>query len=152
MKIVPLAEHPELVDQVAAWGFDEWGHLSPGQTLQSRTARMRTELNTDRVPMALVAIDPAGALVGSASLILDDLEGDPRNPWLASVFVPPDRRRRGIASALVDAVEATARRLGYPRLYLFTTSASTLYGGLGWRALEQRVYRGEHVQVMDKAL
>jgi GNAT superfamily N-acetyltransferase len=110
LKIVPLAEHPGLVDQVAAWGFDEWGHLSPGQTLQSRTARVRTELNTDRVPMALVAIDPAGALVGSASLILDDLEGDPRNPWLASVFVPPDRRRRGIASALVGAVEAAARR------------------------------------------
>lgn len=152
MRIVPLVEHPELIDQVAAWGFGEWGHLNPGQTLQSRKARVRTELNADRVPMALVAIDPAGALVGSASLILDDLVGDPRNPWLASVFVPPDQRRRGIASALVGAVEAAARRLGYSRLYLFTTSASTLYAGLGWRALERRIYRGEHVQVMDKAL
>ena len=39
-----------------------------------------------------------------------------------------------------------------PRLYLFTTSATALYAGLGWRALERRDYRGEHIQVMDKAL
>jgi len=41
LKIVPLVERPELVDQVAAWGFAEWGHLNPGQTLQSRTAWIR---------------------------------------------------------------------------------------------------------------
>ena len=29
---------------------------------------------------------------------------------------------------------------------------NTLYAGLGWRTLEQRAYRGEHIQVMDKAL
>ena len=59
---------------------------------------------------------------------------------------------KGIASALVPAIEDAARRLGYPTLYLFTTSAACLYAGLGWRALEQRAYRGEHIQVMDKAL
>jgi predicted N-acetyltransferase YhbS len=152
LKIVPLVERPELVDQVAAWGFAEWGHLNPGQTLQSRTARIRTDLNADRVPMAFVALDDAGALVGTASLVFDDLEDDPRNPWLASVFVPPEQRRKGIAAALVGAVENAARRLGYSQLYLFTTSASALYAGLGWRALERRDYRGEHIQVMDKSL
>jgi predicted N-acetyltransferase YhbS len=152
LKIVPLVERPELVDQVAAWGFAEWGHLNPGQTLQSRTARMRETMDADRVPIVLVALDDAGALVGTASLLFDDLEGDPRNPWLASVFVPAEQRGKGIASALVVAIEGAARRLGYPILYLFTTSAARLYGRLGWRALERRDYRGEHIQVMDKAL
>ncbi len=114
MKIVPLVERPELVDQVAAWGFAEWGHLNPGQTLQSRTARIRETMNADRVPIVLVALDDAGALVGTASLLFDDLEGDPRNPWLASVFVPAEQRGKGIASALVVAIEDAARRLGYP--------------------------------------
>ena len=68
------------------------------------------------------------------------------------MFVPAEHRRKGIASALVRAVEEAAKRFGYPSLYLFTTSASDLYAGLGWRALEQRDYRGEHIQVMDKAL
>jgi GNAT superfamily N-acetyltransferase len=152
LQIVPLVEHPELVDQVAAWGFAEWGHLNPGQTLQSRTAEIHERMNIDRVPVVLVALDDAGTLVGTASLLFDDLEGDPRNPWLASVFVPLAQRGKGIASALVVAIEDTARRLGYPTLYLFTTSAARLYAGLGWRALERREYRGEHIQVMDKAL
>ena len=125
MKIVPLVERPELVDQVAAWGFAEWGHLNPGQTLQSRAAQIRESMTVDRVPIVLVALD-AGTLVGTASLLFDDLEGDPRNPWLASVFVPAERRGKGIASALVEAIEAAARRLGYPTLYLFTTSAARL--------------------------
>ena len=152
MKIVPLVERPALVDQVAAWGFAEWGHLNPGQTLQSRTARIRETMKADRVPIVLVALDDAGLLVGTASLLFDDLEGDPRNPWLASVFVPAEQRGKGIASALVVAVEDAARRLGYPILYLFTTSAARLYARLGWRALERRDYRGEHIQVMEKAL
>jgi len=152
LKIVPLVERPEFVDQVAAWGFAEWGHLNPGQTLQSRTTWIREAMTIDRVPIVLVARDDAGPLVGTASLLFDDLEGDPRNPWLASVFVPAGQRGKGIASALVVAVEDAARRLGYPILYLFTTSAARLYAGLGWRTLERRDYRGEHIQVMDKAL
>jgi predicted N-acetyltransferase YhbS len=109
-------------------------------------------MNIDHVPIVLIALDDAGAMVGTSSLLFDDLEGDPRNPWLASVFVPAGHRGKGIASALVVAIEDAARRLGYPTLYLFTTSAVRLYARLGWRALERREYRGEHIQVMDKAL
>ena len=109
-------------------------------------------MNVDRVPIVLVALDDADTLVGTASLLFDDLEGDPRNPWLASVFVPAEQRGKGIASALVLAIEDAAKRLGYPTLRLFTTSAARLYARLGWRALERRAYRGEHIQVMDKAL
>jgi GNAT superfamily N-acetyltransferase len=152
MRIVPLVERPDLVDQVSSWGFDEWGHLSPGQTLDERRAKVRGKMNLDRVPIAFVALDDHDGMVGTASLIFDDLEGDPRNPWLASVYVPPAHRHRGIASALVSAVEAAARRIGYGRLYLFTTSAAALYERLGWTALERRDYRGEHIQVMEKSL
>lgn len=152
MKVVSLVERPDLAEQVSVWGFDEWGHLDPAQTLDQRRARIQGKMNVDRVPIAFVALDDEGGIVGTASLIFDDLEDDPRNPWLASVYVPAEHRRKGIASALVGAVEDAARRLGYDRLYLFTTSAASLYAGLGWRELERRDYRGEHIQVMDKSL
>ncbi|OFX03733.1 MAG: hypothetical protein A3D94_00075 [Alphaproteobacteria bacterium RIFCSPHIGHO2_12_FULL_66_14] len=152
MRIAPLVERPDLAAQVAAWGFAEWGHLNPGQTLAQRVIRIQGKMNVDRVPVAFVALDEDDGIVGTASLIFDDLEGDPRNPWLASVYVPPEQRKKGIASALVRAVEDTARRLGYSRLYLFTSTAPDLYAGLGWRPLERRDYRGEHVQVMDRTL
>ena len=152
MKIAPLVERPDLVAQVAAWGFAEWGHLNPGETLEQRVVRIQGKMNVDRVPVAFVALDDGDRIVGTASLIFDDLEGDPRNPWLASVFVLPAHRKKGVASALVRTVEATARRLGYSRLYLFTSTAPDLYAGLGWRTLERRDYRGEHIQVMDRML
>lgn len=152
MRIVPLVERPDLAEQVSVWGFDEWGHLNPGQTLDQRRAKIQGKMNVDRVPIAFVAVGDDEGIVGTASLIFDDLEGDPRNPWLASVFVPPEHRGKGIASALVRTVEEAARRLGYDRLYLFTESATSLYAGLGWQALEQCDYRGERIQVMDKSL
>ncbi|UYN94190.1 MAG: GNAT family N-acetyltransferase [Enhydrobacter sp.] len=152
MKVVSLTERPDLVDLVAGWGFGEWGHLRPGDTLEQRAARVRTGMNADRVPAVFVALADDGRPLGSAALVFDDLEGDPRNPWLASVFVPPEHRRRGVASVLVAAVEDAARRFGYSRLFLFTASAPELYARLGWRSLERRHYRGEHVQVMDKPL
>ena len=152
MRVVPLVERPDLAEQVSVWGFDEWGPLNPGQTLDQRRAQIQGKMNVDRVPIAFVALDEDDGIVGTASLIFDDLEGDPRNPWLASVYVPPEHRKKGIASALVRKVEDAARRIGYDRLYLFTSTAPSLYAGLGWRALERRDYRGEHIQVMDKAL
>lgn len=152
MRIAPLVERPDLAAQVAAWGFAEWGYLNPGQTLEQRVIRIQGKMNVDRVPIAFVALDDDGGIVGTASLIFDDLEGDPRNPWLASVYVPPEHRKKGVASALVRTVEDAARRLGYTRLYLFTSTAPKLYADLGWRPLEQCDYRGDHIQIMDKTL
>jgi len=153
LKIVPLAEYPALTAIVAAWEFGEWGHLNPGETLAEREAWMRQEtLNSDRAPLTFVALDDAGRAIGTAALLFDDLKGDPRNPWLASVYVPPERRGQGIASALVRTVEDAARRFGYRQLYLFTSTAPKLYAGLGWRPLETTRYRGDEIQIMDRAL
>jgi predicted N-acetyltransferase YhbS len=152
VRIAPLVERPDLAAQVAAWGFAEWGYLNPGETLAQRMIRIQGKMNVDRVPIAFVALDDDDGIVGTASLIFDDLEGDPRNPWLASVYVPPQQRKKGIASALVRTVEDAARRLGYTRLYLFTSTVPKLYADLGWRPLEQRDYRGDHIQIMDKTL
>ena len=152
IRILPLAERPDLEMTVARWGFGEWGHLAPGTTLADRVERVRASMRPDAIPMIIVALDGDGTPVGMASLINDDLRGDPRNPWLASVYVPPAARRSGIGSRLVGAVERLAVQLGYDRLYLFTASAPQLYARLGWRVLGERMYRGEHIAVMAKDL
>lgn len=151
-RVVPLAERPDCVELVAAWGFAEWGHLAPEQTLAMRVDRVRAGLDTTRLPVTFLALDAGGNPAGTASLMRDDIEGDPRNPWLASVYVRPEARRRGIAGLLVRAGEDAARRLGFARLYLFTASVPALYAGLGWQARETRDYRGERITVMDRDL
>ncbi len=126
--------------------------MVPGHTPEQREAQIRQMLNVDRAPATFVALDEGGDAIGTAALMFDDLQGDPRNPWLASVYVPTEQRKKGIATALVRTVEDAARRFGYSQLFLFTTSASALYAGLGWRPLEERVYRGERIRIMDRAL
>lgn len=152
MHIRPLADRPDLLETVARWEFEAWGYLSPGATLAGRIDDVRAAMCVDGVPMAFVALDDAGTAVGTASLIDDDLPGDPRNPWLANVYVAPPARRTGIGSRLVDAVEQQAARFGYRRLYLFTATVPQLYARLGWQTLETRDYRGEDITVMAKDL
>jgi GNAT superfamily N-acetyltransferase len=63
-------------------------------------------------------------------------------PWLADVFLSPDFRRRGIASALVRRVVDEARTLDVSELYLFTTGPwrERLYAGLGWSVIDRPIY------------
>jgi len=151
-RIVLLADRTDLLHLVAAWCHAEWGHAVPGRTLAQREARLRAGFDPRRLPIVFVAVDGDGRALGTATLMNDDLDDDKRNPWLASVYVAPEFRRRGIAAQLVGAVEAAARRLGFARIFLYTPSAAPLYARLGWRALETRPHRGEIVTVMDRDL
>ncbi|MGH7573337.1 MAG: GNAT family N-acetyltransferase, partial [Gemmatimonadota bacterium] len=99
-------------------------------------------------PVAFVAVD-GDTLLGSASLVHDDLETRPEiGPWLASVYVPPEHRRRGVASALVQRVVKEALDQDVSLLYLWTTDQERLYAGLGWRPVERTRFRDEDIVVM----
>jgi GNAT superfamily N-acetyltransferase len=149
--IVLLRERPEALPLVAAWRFGEWGENYPGETLEQWQRGLEKEAAGDGIPTVLVALDDNKA-VGTASLVQHDIEGDPRSPWLASVFVAPEVRGRGIASALVSEIERRATRLGTTRLYLFTANKMSLYARLGWRGIERRMYQGKAIEIMAKDL
>jgi GNAT superfamily N-acetyltransferase len=151
LRIEPLAAHPDAIPVVAQWCFGEWGALYPGETLEDWRRAIARDAAGDGIPTVLVALD-ARAPVGTASLVAHDIDDDPRGPWLASVFVAPAARGRGVASALVGAVEGRAAGLGVARLHLFTTSKMPLYAGLGWRTIERRDYRGKRIEIMTKTL
>ncbi len=87
----------------------------------------------DRV--VLVAEDAAGAIVGTAQLALDLPENQPHRADVAKVLVVRAARRRGIAAALMAAVEVEARRERRTLLVLDTVTggdAERLYERLGW--------------------
>ena len=138
------------VATVARWVHETWGHLDPTRSLAERRLETRSECGEAGVPSVFVAL--AGAMpVGTASLIVDDMPTRPElTPWLASVFVHPEWRRHGIASALVERVEREAREAGVATLYLYTPDRQALYERLGWRAFETVNYRGETVTLMRR--
>lgn len=69
-------------------------------------------------------------------------------PWLSSVYVPPEHRGRGIATALSLRAVEEARRLGHERIYLFTPNSRALYARLGWQDLEVLHRQGISLTVM----
>jgi predicted N-acetyltransferase YhbS len=147
-----LADRPRHLPRLAAWQHRQWGHLDPGGTLDARIARLEGQLQRTAIPLALVAVDGDEPL-GSASLVEHDLDHRPEwSPWLASVIVAPEHRRRGIGSALVERAMAEARAQGIATLYLFTPDQQRLYARLGWRDLAEEAVAGYRVTVMTVEL
>jgi GNAT superfamily N-acetyltransferase len=130
-----------------------WHHAEfHGRDVATR-ARDYTAQSSDRVPCTLVA-SIGEWVAGSVALVEDDTEGQlldvPRTPWLASLFVHPAMRRRGVASALIGAAESLARKNGVETLWLHTPwgyLARGLYARLGWVVVEE--LRGAEAHEFD---
>ncbi len=86
--------------------------------------------NTDRLPMAWIALDGATS-VATASLMEVERPGDEPGPWVAGVYVVGSHRGRGLATRLMAVLEQAAPRLGAQRL-LLSAAAPSLYLALGY--------------------
>ena len=91
---------------------------------------------------ALVA-DDGGAVLGLAAVqVMHVLEHDAPVARLTALVVREDARRRGVARALVDAVEARAREAGCERLHVTTAGrradAHAAYLSLGFAETGRR--------------
>lgn len=72
--------------------------------------------------------------------------------YLGALFVKPDRRGHGLGVALVCAIEAHARLLGHPAIYLNAADAlARFYEALGWRFVE-RAYSRKQLNIMQRDL
>ncbi len=148
--IVPIAARPALAPALARWHHAEWAPLYSGWTLAVAEAELRDHARREGIPTTLVALH-GEACLGSASLVREDAPeftalGD---AWLASLYVRPEARGRGLGASLVRAIVALAAREGLPRLCLFTPAHAGFYERLGWRAFASAELRGQPVQLMD---
>jgi GNAT superfamily N-acetyltransferase len=148
MQIANVADHPDLIDTIARWHWDQWGHADPGGSAQSWAESLRRRANRDRIPATYVALDE-GELCGTVLLVRHDMSTHRElTPWVAGVYVAPPHRHKGIASALVRHAVRQAAAMGVTRLYLYTGSARGLYEKLGWHAIAQDHYEGHPVTIM----
>jgi N-acetylglutamate synthase-like GNAT family acetyltransferase len=148
MDIEYLADHPEALPTLAEWQDREWGHLRADDSLEKRMARIGKSAHRDQIPLTVVALE-GGEVLGSASLIDYDMETRMElSPWLASVFVGKQYRRKGVGSELVRRIMAEAGKLKVPLLYLYTVHSEKFYAGLGWTFQERTPYRAQEVVIM----
>lgn len=152
MNIVNLKQEPEHIQMLAKWHHDEWSYLNPEGSIQKRIEKMQSYLNDELVPSTFIA-KQQGRLMGSAAIVEHDMDTRLElSPWLASVFVAPEYRCKGIGSKLVLQVMSRARDAGVSKLYLFTPDMERLYKKLGWSTIDQEIYRGHEVTVMQIVL
>jgi GNAT superfamily N-acetyltransferase len=152
IEILPLSDRRGCIEQLAQWQFAQWGPFNPANTIDRRIDRLHGHLESGRVPQTFVAFD-GERLLGSASIVAADLPSrDDLSPWLASVYVDPPFRNRGIGAALVKRVAQEARALGFPTIYLFTPDRAAFYANLGWQTVELADWNGLQVTVMELPL
>ena len=152
MHIDYLINHESLIPELARMHFAEWGYLRAEETLEGRTARLRSCCGRHAIPTVVVALS-GSTPCGSAMLVQHDMATRPDlTPWLAGVYVAPACRERGYGSELVGRIEEEAASLGAPSLHLYTTNAESFYARRGWTVLERCEYLGERVTIMTKWL
>ena len=159
-----LANCPELVDELARLSWKEWQEVyqQRKQTLEHSVKNYRERMNTDRLPLTLVAVRvrhgqsftglPAShrELVGMVSLKFHDMDTRPDlDPWLGGLLVLPEWRNRGVGTMLMHRATEEAHRLNVSQLYLWTHTAEALYQKLGWQVVERTNYFGKAAVVMQ---
>lgn len=149
-RIVFLADVPAHVDTLADWHHAEWQAVMPGWSRAQAGDELRAHAHNRERPTTLVMLQD-DELLGSVSLVDED---EPAfnaygEPWLASLYVRPDRRGRGHGAALVKALMAHAASLGIERLYLFTPGQADFYAGLGWRQERRLELHGVAIDLMS---
>jgi GNAT superfamily N-acetyltransferase len=150
VEIAYLADHPDLAPLLAVWHHREWADLLPRWSLAQAEAELRSHVNRRAIPTTFVALDAARP-VGSASLLVSDLDGwEHLTPWVASVYVIPERRWQGLGRRLVARAVEEARALDVPVVYLWTAGQQEYYARLGWTPLYRATHHGRDVIIMRR--
>ena len=138
-------------DVVARWRYDAFYSKDGGTFEESRDA-LRAWMDGLGYETALLA-EVDGQPAGSCLFVREEI--DPKHdlrPWLAALYVAPEFRKRGIASALVGAIEQHARSVGCGELYLYTITAEPLYTKLGWTVRDRFDSNDEKFVLMARTL
>lgn len=136
----------------AAWRYEEFLKSYGYSLLDSGAQLAKLATQPDECETALIALVD-GRLAGICLLVLQEFEPlHDVSPWLASLYVAPEYRKRGVARKLVAAIEDQARSNGVARLHLYTGDAEKFYLKCGWSLAEQGVADGEPYAFMIRNL
>jgi GNAT superfamily N-acetyltransferase len=149
MHIDYLDQHRDLVATLADWHHVQWGHLFDDWGIEVVRAELEGHATRRTLPTTLVMVEDAKPL-GSVSLVLEDAPEfcDQGSPWLASLYVAPEYRGRGLGARLVHAAVDAAAGQGIDQLFLFTPEHADFYQRLGWSRMLRTTLKGTPVDLM----
>ncbi|MDR6431823.1 GNAT family N-acetyltransferase [Brucella pseudogrignonensis] len=150
IEIITLEQRKDLAAICAKWNHVEWGQAAGATEEQIVDALNELIHATDG--QAVRAALWNGELAGFVLLIHNDLESHPHlKPWVASLLVAPEFRGRGVAKALMTAIETAAHELGYSEAYLYTDKPD-LYRKIAWSDFEELSGDDEGMLILNKKI
>lgn len=151
MLIAHLSQHPHLLPEIARLHFAEWGHLRPGDTIAARQERLAEVVGSPgSIPSTVVALD-GDVLCGSAMLLASDMGRSDISPWFAGLYVKPEYRGDGLASALLERVLLEASIAGATSIYLCAEpDKEAFYANRGWSLVEHCDWHNSTIIVMSR--
>ena len=147
-----LVDRPDAIPVISQWYFEEWGHLTPGDSLARTQLRVKDYMNRNEIPFILVATIE-NDMVGVAQLKHHEMAKifPDKAHWLGGVYVPASRRGQGYGSQIIEQIVRLAPGYGVETLYLQTEDLDGgMYARLGWTPLAKVTNRGIDVLVMER--
>ena len=135
VRIVLLADHPEMLTPLAAAYEREWpewyGIRGDAMTdLRERTRRIG-------LPVGLVALE-GDTVIGALAIAERSVSSHAHlSPWIVGFWVEPSRRNRGIGAQLLAAACDHAHQEDIARLYAATAAAVGLFTREGWSVIDR---------------
>jgi GNAT superfamily N-acetyltransferase len=132
-EIVPLTDVPDAMPELIGLFEQVWAPWYGPNGNGDARADLVACLDDMPLPYCLVARGERGQVLGAAALRQESI-GDELGvgPWLAGLLVIPDARGKGLAAALIAAIERDAGNMGFEAIYI---SSRCLGGALvrrGW--------------------
>lgn len=132
MYIDHLCNHTEYINIVSTWIYDEFVVKAKGRLSFKEVVEYLSNTNKKDYPMIFIAIVD-NECVGTVSIFENDLKTQKElTPWLASLYVSPDKRGQGVGELLINHVQDVVKGLGFETLYLRTEHTYEYYTRLGW--------------------
>jgi GNAT superfamily N-acetyltransferase len=137
--IVSLRDRPEFLELAADRIWNAWWKPK-GAKREALVDGLREIINQTDYQNVFLALQE-DIFAGVAALIDDDFDPRPAlEPWIAAVWVEPDKRKQGIGQAMVEHLAKTAFAAGFERAYLNATPENApFYQHFGWTVLEPDV-------------
>lgn len=150
LEIKLLADCKEHLPQLATLWYNEIGkQWIPNASTERALKTYQEHLNSDSLPLTYVVMANDQAIAMGSLRDNDGIRED-LTPWLGSLIVHPDYRRKGIGEALIGLIKAEAKQMGHSSLYLLTLDPNIhlWYEQLGWELIGMDKLYHHPVRVM----
>ena len=136
MRVVHLIDVPDAAPVLSRWFVEAWGPWYGPNGPGDADRDLADCSSHNAIPICLVAVSPDGEVLGTATLKAESVGSElGGGPWLAAMLVSQEHQGKGVGTALVEAIETEARRLGYDSIYTSTDTAKSIMERRGWQAV-----------------